>query len=351
MSRAEPLRIGLIGAGMIGGLRAVALSKLPDLRLVAVADERSERAQAAARHGDSARVCTDGLDLARDSAIEAVIVATPPSSHEDLVSACLSGGKHVLCEKPLATTLGGAERLVAAANTAGLCLATGFNMRYTPAAILARRLIDEGAIGELDHIRAFHGHPGGQEFTHDWIRDPAVSGGGTLMDNGIHLIDLTRWFLGDVAETGGMTSNHTWQTPDGDDNGFLLLRNQAGNVATLHASWTEWRGYGYRLELYGTEGFVTFGYPPMRLVHGKRRGNGRTRMKRYFFPAYQILERLRGWQWGLIETLVLDLDGWGTAIREGTPPPVSGVDGAEAVRIALSAERRNPTDHTSTTAS
>lgn len=351
MSGAEPLRIGLIGAGMIGALRAVALRKLPDLRFVAVADERPERAQSAAAHGDSVRVCTDALDLARDPAIEAVIVATPPNSHEDIVSACLAGGKHVLCEKPLTTTLAGAERLVAAANAAGLCLATGFNMRYTPAAILARRLVDAGAIGELDHIRAFHGHPGGREFTHDWIRDPAVSGGGTLMDNGIHLIDLTRWFLGDVAETVGMTSNHTWQTPGGDDNGFLLLRNEAGNVATLQASWTEWSGYGYRLELYGTDGFVTFGYPPMRLVHGVRSANERTRTKRYFFPAYQILERLRGWQWGLVETLARDLDGWGMAIRAGTPAPASGVDGAEAVRIALSAEPCNPTCPTSTTAS
>jgi predicted dehydrogenase len=323
---------------MIGRLRARALAKVPVLRLVAVADAREELARDVAGVDRNIRVYSDGKAVARDGEVEAVILSTPPVSHEVLGLACLTAGKHVLCEKPLATTTAACEALVRAAAEAGVCLATGFNLRYTRAASLARRLLDSGAIGELDHIRAFHGHPGGKEFTHDWVQDRKVTGGGTLMDNGIHLIDLTRWFLGDVQAVKGFATNHVWQREGCEDNGFLLLQNGRGRVATLQASWTEWRGYGYRVEIYGTEGFIRFGYPPMYLVHGRRATSGQVKLARHVFPSYQLQERLHGWEWGLIETLAADLNGWAAAIAAGTPPPITGRDGLEAVRIAQLAE-------------
>jgi predicted dehydrogenase len=334
----RPVRVGLIGAGDIGLLRARALAKVPGLRLAAVADVREELARRAAALSPGARVLGDGAALAQDPEVDAVIVSTPPSSHERLAVPCLRAGKHVLCEKPLATTLEACAALVRAAEEAGVSLATGFNLRYTRAAQLARRLLNEGAIGELDHVRSFHGHPGGKEFTHDWILDRRVTGGGTLMDNGIHLIDLTRWFLGEVESVKGFATNHTWRREGCEDNGFLLLKSDHGRVATLQASWTEWRGYGYRVELYGTEGFISFGYPPLLLVHGRRSESGGAKLTRHFFGAYQVAERLRGWEWALLETLVADLEGWGRALAEGTRPPIDGRDGLEAVRIALSAE-------------
>jgi predicted dehydrogenase len=269
--------------------------------------------------------------------VQAVIISTPPASHEKLAVACLNAGKHVLCEKPLATTPDACARMVAAADAAGVTLATGFNLRYTRAARLARSILDSGGIGDLDHIRAFHGHPGGKEFGHDWVFDKKVTGGGSLMDNGIHLIDLTRYFLGDAADVKGFATNHTWNKPGCEDNGFLLMKNPQGCIATLHASWTEWRGYGYRLEIYGTQGFIRFGYPPMQLIHGRRTGE-RTKIKRYFFPKYQLLERIKGWEWGLIETLAEDLRQWAAALAAGRTPPISGRDGYEAVRLAQSAE-------------
>lgn len=334
----EPIRVGLIGAGMIGRLRARALAKLPGLRLVAVADAREDLARSLAGTDGAIKVFRDGAALAGEPSVEAVILSTPPASHEPLGLACLTARKHLLCEKPLATTVSACEALVRAAATAGVTLATGFNLRYTRAALLARRLLDSGAIGELDHIRAFHGHPGGKEFTHDWVQDRNITGGGALMDNGIHLIDLTRWFLGDVQTVKGFATNHVWRKEGCEDNGFLLLKNARGRVATLQASWTEWRGYGYRVEIYGTEGFMRFGYPPMCLLHGRRTPTGQLKVTRHLFTSYQLQERLFGWEWGLVETLVADLRGWATAIAAGTPPPITGRDGLEAVRIAQSAE-------------
>ncbi len=336
----RPIRVGLIGAGMIGQLRARALALVPGLRLVALAEPREELARKVAGPDGAVRIHADGEALAADSDVDAVVLATPPNSHEALGLACLAEGKHVLCEKPLATTPEACASLVRAAEAAGLCLATGFNLRYTRAAMLARRLLDDGAIGELDHIRAFHGHPGGAEFGHSWVTDASITGGGALMDNGIHLIDLTRWFLGEVADVRGYATNHVWHKGRCEDNGFLLLRNPAGRVATLQASWTEWRGYGYKLEIYGNDGFLRFGYPPLHLIHGRRRPGGGVTVRRHLFPSYQLQERARGWQWGIIETLARDLDGWGRAIAGGTPPPIDGRDGWEAVRIAHSSERQ-----------
>ncbi|HEY8665164.1 MAG TPA: Gfo/Idh/MocA family oxidoreductase [Tepidisphaeraceae bacterium] len=333
----KKLRVGLIGAGMIGQLRARAMAEVPQIEFVAVADAREELARKVAAGDPVIRVYTDGLALAADPNVDAVIVSTPPASHEKLGVACLNNKKHVLCEKPLATTVAACEALVNAAERNGVTLATGFNLRYTRAAALAKKIIAEGGIGELDHIRAFHGHPGGKEFGHDWVFDRKVTGGGALMDNGIHLIDLTRYFLGDVQSCKGFASNHVWHKPGCEDNGFVLLKNTSGRIATLQASWSEWRGYGYRLEIYGTTGFIRFGYPPMKLVHGLRIGE-RTRIKRHIFPAYQVLERVKGWEWGLIETLSADLLHWADALLQRRPAPISGRDGLEAVRIAQSAE-------------
>ena len=152
------------------------------------------------------------------------------------------------------------------------------------------------------------------------------------------LIDLARWFLGDVEKVTGFASNHTWKKPGCEDNGFVLLRGTNGRVAYVQGSWTEWRGFGYRMEIYGTEGFVRFSYPPLWLVHAHGKPGNKMKFKRHMFLPYQIKERLKGWQWSLVETLVLDLCDWAGAIATGAPPPSSGRDGLEAVRIAQSVE-------------
>ena len=336
------LRMALVGAGMIGKHRARALARVEGAQLVAVADRREDAAKSLAAEHSGLRVLADGEAVAADDAVDAVILSTPPVDHSPIGLACLKAGKHLLVEKPLAPDVATAEALVEAAKRQDLCLATGFTLRHTPAALLARQLVDKGRIGELDHVRVFHGHRGGSDFGPPWITDATVTGGGTLMDNGIHMIDLARWFLGDVAESVGYGSEHVWQKPGCEDNGFVLLRSAAGRVATVHSSWTEWRGYGYRVEIYGTAGSVRFGYSPLWLV--ETRGTPGQAMKRrlHLFPAYQVKERLKGWQWSFEETLVADLRDWVEAIQAGTEAPASGVHGLEAVRIAQGISRGMP---------
>lgn len=330
----EPIRVALIGAGFIGKMRAQALANLPTLfRLVAVADAREDLARALA--GNGAKSYTDPLAVANDPQVDAIVLSTPPSSHCAVGVPCLRAGKHLLVEKPLASTVRECEELVDAAEKAGVCLATGFTLRQTPAAKLARQLVAQGAIGELDHIRAFHGHKGGKDFGPAWITERAMTGGGTLMDNGIHMIDLARWFLGDVQTFMGLSSNHSWHKPGCEDNGFVLMRSAAGRIASVQSSWTEWRGYGWRMEIFGTTGAIRFGFPPLWLTHWSGTPGTKMKAKHYPFPAYQIQERLKGWQWSLTDSLVGDLRDWGEAIRAHGPAPASGRDGLESVRIAL----------------
>ncbi|MFO0809726.1 MAG: Gfo/Idh/MocA family oxidoreductase [Gemmataceae bacterium] len=334
----KPIAIGLVGAGMIGRFRADAVDRTPGLRLAAVADPVPEALAKLTRERPGVTAYGDGRALVAAPDLDAVIISAPPGLHEPLGVACLRAGKHLLCEKPLATSVAACESLVRAADESGASLATGFNLRYLEAAQLARRLVDDGAIGELDHVRAFHGYSAADGIPNNWMRDPAMSGGGSLMDNGIHVIDMCRWFLGDVRDVVGYSSNHMLDIPGCEDNGFVLMRNADGRVATLHSTWAEWRGYGYRVEVYGTHGYVRFGYPPMHLMHGRRMAGGKVSTRRYLFPTYQLKERIRGWQWGLHLTLFREMTAWADALRAGVPPPITGRDGLEAVRIAQAAQ-------------
>jgi predicted dehydrogenase len=141
---------------------------------------------------------------------------------------------------------------------------TGFNHRYFPSMAFAKQLIESGRIGDVIRVHAYAGHPGGKEFGPKWVTDGAVTGGGSLVDNGIHILDLTRFFLGGEVESGkGYTKNLVWPFERAEDNSFALFQSTNGAVAYVHASWTEWRGYYFSVETVGTRGYVKASYPPM----------------------------------------------------------------------------------------
>lgn len=328
------VRFGIIGCGPVGALRAEALSALKEANLRCVADpDRERRLALAYRHGCAH--CRDASELLSDPAVEAVIVCTPPDRHREHVLASLASGRPVLCEKPLAPTPEECREMVCDAEARRLTLATGFNLRHFPAFAQAREALVSGAIGELDFVRAYHGHPGGSEFTHESVHDARVSGGGTLMDNGVHLLDLVRFLLGDVAEVKGYRSQSVWRFPDCEDNGFALLRSPSGRIATLQSSWTEWRGYGLWVEVYGTRGFARASYPPMWFQLGRAKAPGaRPRVHREVFPWLQLVERIRSYRWTMVRSFRAELEDFMAAVRSGRPALSSGFDGLRATEIA-----------------
>lgn len=327
------LRCGLIGCGGIGELRARAIAQLPSYRLVAVSDSIESRAVAmAATH--RCQVEADWHALVHRKDVDVVIVSTPPSLHAEMSIKALDNGKHVLCEKPLARTLEECRRMNEAAERSGRVLATGFNYRFYPSILKARELLDAGTIGELSHVRSYAGYTA-KDHNHAWLHDADVMGGGALRDNGIHLLDLTRYFMGEVAEVKGYASNAVWKFQGCEDNGFGLLRSAAGVIGAVQASWTEWRGYQFLVELYGTRGCIrAWCFPTLvRLIYSDGVG-GSSKRRTHFFPKVFLFEHLQSYRWVVVQSFVKELAAFATAIGGGSTHLATGFDGLETIRIA-----------------
>lgn len=238
--------VAVIGCGLIGQKRAGALGAA---RLVACADVVLERAQGLAHAVPGAVATADWRRAVEHEDVAVVIVATTNDALATVTRAAVQAGKHVLVEKPAARSVAELELVIETARQAGLQVHVGFNHRYHPALRQARALCDAGALGELMFIRGRYGHGGRPGYEREWRADPALSGGGELIDQGIHLIDLARWFLGDFREVNGFAHTYFWPMPV-DDNAFLLLKTSQQHVAFLHVSCTEWKNL-FSLELYG----------------------------------------------------------------------------------------------------
>lgn len=330
-----PLGVAHIGAGSIGVLRAQAVSETEGLKLKVVADLRQDAAQSIARmHGCD--YTTSWQDAVNRKDVNLVVISTPPSLHAEMAIAAASAGKHILVEKPIAHTLQDAEKMCDAADRYGVLIKTGFNHRYFPAMAFAKKLIDSGRIGEVIRVQAYAGHPGGKEFGPKWVTDGAVTGGGSLVDNGIHILDLTRFFLGGEVETGkGYVANLVWPFESAEDNSFALFHSTNGAIAYVHASWTEWRGYYFSVETVCTRGYVRASYPPMFAEWGETPEPGIRAKRRYeIFPKFQLLERLRSWRWTIVTSFVEEMTDFAQGIRAGHPVEPTGRDGLRTLQMA-----------------
>jgi predicted dehydrogenase len=186
-----------------------------------------------------------------------VIISTLHDSLAEITAAAIERGRHVLVEKPAARFAEELEPLIAAAKRAGVRVRIGFNHRYHRAFRKARELVDTGALGELMFIRAVYGHGGRIGYDREWRANPKLSGGGELIDQGPHLIDLARWFLGNLPIVQGVAGTFYWDMPV-DDNSFLILRTAEGKAAKtafLHVSCTEWKNT-FSFEIYGKVGKI-----------------------------------------------------------------------------------------------
>lgn len=242
------LRFGIAGCGGIGLKR---FGALPRGSLVVSCDSSLERAVALAKKAGPQCVAVERIEdliLLRPTA---VIVSTTNSSLASVAASCIQAGIHVLVEKPVGLTVSEIELLQKLALESGVCVRAGYNHRFHPAILKAREIFDSGALGELMFIRARYGHGGRLGYDREWRADPRLSGGGELIDQGVHLIDLCAWFLGRWTSIIGHTATYFWDMPV-EDNAFLQLQNEAGNVAWLHVSCTEWKNL-FSMEIYGKQ--------------------------------------------------------------------------------------------------
>jgi predicted dehydrogenase len=268
------IRIGIVGAGLIGRKRAEAIASLSaNLKVDLVSDIDGDKAVELGRFCDAAP-CVDWRELTRRDDIDGVIVATPNKFIREIAISAIEHGKHVLCEKPLGRNAGEAEAIWSKAKERGLILKTGFNHRFHPAVRNAKKIVEDGGIGKIYLLRAIYGHGGRPGYDKEWRASRDLCGGGELLDQGVHIIDLFRWFLGEFEEAYGRIATYYWPM-EVEDNAFAMFRTGRGQVATMHTSWTQWKNK-FLLEIIGEKGYLVVdglggSYGTERLVIGKRK--------------------------------------------------------------------------------
>lgn len=265
----KPFGVGIVGCGLIGQKRVMALGA--GGRLVACADIDGKRAENLAK-GSGVKVFCDWQELVCLTEVDIVIIATFNNSLAAITRAAVESGKHVLVEKPAARSTRELGPVMAAAEKKGIKVHVGFNHRYHRALRKAKEIVDSGHLGELMFIRARYGHGARIGYDKEWRANPDLAGGGELIDQGPHLIDLSRWFLGEFEEVRGFSHTYYWNMPL-EDNGFMMLKTAKQQVAFLHVSCTEWKNL-FSMEIYGHEGKLEiFGlggsYGVERLTHYK----------------------------------------------------------------------------------
>lgn len=316
-------RVGLIGAGLQGNRRAPVLNQFPGTELVVVAAAHQETAQ---RLADNMKCeATNHWEevVARED-IDVVLVCTPPNLHAPISIAAMKRGKRVLCEKPLARTLDEAKEMLRVAEESGVKLKCGFNHRHHPGIQKAREWFDKGIIGELNFIRCRYGICGRPDYEKEWRANPEIVSGGHLMEQGIHAIDLFRWFLGEFSEVTGFTATRFWNTAPLEDNAFALFRTEKGQVASLHSSLTQWKNL-FSFELFGQDGYIVVeglggGYGVEKATLGKRALTE---------PFKDETTEFRGGDRSWFE----EWKEFVGAIKENREPLGNGYDGLEALRL------------------
>lgn len=262
------MKIGIVGCGLIGQKRARS-ALLQGHEVTVVADLDAGRAKALASSCPGATIAARWQDVVA-AKIDAVVIATTHDMLAPIALAAAEAGRHAVVEKPAARHPSELEAVIAAAERSGTIVKVGFNHRFHPAILRARAIVDAGDLGPLLYIRGRYGHGGRPGYDQEWRCKREISGGGELIDQGSHLIDLSRWFLGDFPQVFGMAPTYFWNI-DVDDNCFLGLKTAAGQVAWLHASWTEWKNL-FSFEIFGRDGKLQIdglggSYGTERLTH------------------------------------------------------------------------------------
>jgi predicted dehydrogenase len=239
------MKVGIIGCGLIGNKRAAAVMKPHSVEVFCDVDGKKAQTLAS-KYGCG--WTDDPEEIIENDDIDIIIVSTPNNQLAPMTLKAVKAGKHVIVEKPGAISSAELEPVLDAINGTDIKVKVGFNHRYHPALLKAKELVDSGDCGEIMFIRGRYGHGGRVGYEKEWRANPTISGGGETMDQGVHLIDLSRWFMGDFTNVDGFATTYFWEMPV-DDNGFIALRKDDGRAAWLQVSCTEWKNM-FSFEIY-----------------------------------------------------------------------------------------------------
>jgi len=250
------INIALIGAGGIGKRWIKALNNVESIDLSVIVDKDIKKAEETAKEYKigSCEILNDYKQAINKENIDAVIVATPHKFLASISEDFLRAGKHVLSEKPCGISMVEIQKLVEISKENDLRYMAGFNHRFHEGFILARKLFEEGRIGDIQFIRARYGFGGRPDMQNEWRFKKEIAGGGELIDQGVHMIDMVGSFIGEIKDVKGFAENFYWES-EVEDNAFVLLKSQGGQVASVHVSWSNWKPT-HVFEIFGTEGYL-----------------------------------------------------------------------------------------------
>jgi len=326
------MRVAIIGAGLQCQRRAPVILSSREDKLVVICGVAAQTTEPMARRFQ----CESSLDwrsvVARDD-IDAVLICTPPDLHTEIATAALHRGKHVLCEKPLCRTAEEANRIAQMVKDTGRIFKCGFNHRYHPAVLEAKRLADRGDLGRPLFGRCRYGLIGRPGYENEWRANPERAVGGHLGEQGVHGIDLFRWFFGEITDVACMTSTQYFSEQPMEDNGMATFRMANGATASLHSSMTQWKNL-FSFEVFGEDGYAIVeglggSYGTESLTWGRRD---------FTAPFSHTTIEYRGGD----SSWAAEWKEFATAVREGRQPSIGSVaDGVEALRITLACYESN----------
>jgi UDP-N-acetylglucosamine 3-dehydrogenase len=325
MSR--PVRIAVIGCGLVARRSHLPTYLAdPEAELSAVVSGRIETARTAAAEFGGPRVLPSWQEAVADSEIDAIDICTPNALHAVIAIAAAHAGKHVLVEKPMALSLADADAMIAAAREAGVVLMVAHNLRYAPVYEAIKRTVSDGVIGELLAARGVFMHAGPDSFwgaSSDWFWREETAGGGSLLDLGIHMIDLLRWFIDrPVIEVSALMAR--LQKPTfADDNAIVIMRFAGDVLASLQTSWTALPSPESRVIIHGTRGHLEMNASAPQPLTIRLSESGEQRVIVPDLPA--------------TSSRVNPFVHFVRCILDGTPPLTSGEEARASLAVALAA--------------
>ncbi len=245
----KPIKFGIVGLGKMGSIRERTIRENDETILISGTDPNPPT------NGFKDMQFLPDYKSVINSGVDAVFVCTPNRFIPEVVVAALDAGKHVFCEKPPGINMADIEKIMGAEKrNSGQILKVGFNHRYHFGIMEAKKIVDSGKYGNILWMRGIYGKAELSGNPNEWRQDPALAGGGILFDQGIHMVDLFRHFCGEFTEIKSMCTTAYWDTPL-EDNAFALLRNNKGQIAMLHSSFTQWK-HRFTLEIFMKDGYV-----------------------------------------------------------------------------------------------
>ena len=326
----DKVRVGLVGSRFISEIHAESLARVGRAEVVGVASATESHVREFAAKHRIPRWFTDYRQMLEMPDLDVVVIGAPNDLHCEITENAAGAGKHVICEKPLCTSLEEADRMIAACKNAGVLLLYAEELLFAPKYVRAKRLVDDGALGQVYLIKQSEKHSGPHS---PWFWDVSRSGGGAMMDMGCHGVEYARWVLGrpKAKSVYAHMGTYVWkERTRGEDNSILIVEFEGGATAMIEDSWAKFGGMEDTTEIYGSGGVAY-----ADLLRGS---SILTYSSKGYDYAVEKADTTQGWTFTMFEEMFnsgypSEFEHFIACIADGIPPKVTGEDGRAVLEI------------------